>query len=84
MLLPALPLLGEAVLPTHAVAVLISAYPELYCVHCTQDQLAACTSLYVEDQLSVHFRDLVEFVKKAEQQQKRNAVPDGQPIAGNT
>jgi hypothetical protein len=38
--------------------------------------------LYVEDQLGQHIRDLVEFVKKAEQAQKRNAVPDGAPIPG--
>jgi len=45
-----------------------------------EDQLANCTSLYVEDQLSNHFPILVEFVKKAEQQQKRLAVPEGQLI----
>jgi hypothetical protein len=38
--------------------------------------------LYVEDQLGQHIRELVEFVKKAEQAQKRNAVPDGAPIPG--
>jgi hypothetical protein len=47
-----------------------------------QDQLAACTSLYVEDQLGSHFRQLLEFVKKAEQVQKRGGVQDGQPITG--
>jgi hypothetical protein len=38
--------------------------------------------LYVEDQLGQHFKDLVDFVKKAEQQQKRTAAPEGQPIPG--
>ncbi len=38
--------------------------------------------LYVEDQLSRHFSIMVDFVKKAEQQQKRLAVPEGQPIQG--
>ncbi|KAJ9512046.1 hypothetical protein QJQ45_004603 [Haematococcus lacustris] len=45
-----------------------------------EDQLASCTNLYVEEQLTSHFGQLVEFVKKAEQQQKRLAVPDGQPV----
>lgn len=57
-------------------------HADLFAASVLQDQLAACTSLYVEDQLSVHFQDLVDFVKKAEQQQKRNAIPDGQPISG--
>jgi hypothetical protein len=39
-------------------------------------------SLYVEDQLSSTFRELLEYVKRAEQAQKRNAVPEGQPIPG--
>jgi hypothetical protein len=47
-----------------------------------QDQLAACTSLYVEDQLGSHFKALLEFVKKAEQVQKRGGVQEGQPITG--
>lgn len=47
-----------------------------------EDQLTSCTGLYVEDQLSRHFPILVEFVKKAEQQCKRLAVPEGQPIQG--
>jgi hypothetical protein len=47
-----------------------------------QDQLANCTSLYVEDQLHQHYKDLVEFVKKAEQTQKRLAVPEGAQIPG--
>jgi hypothetical protein len=38
--------------------------------------------LYVEDQLGQHFRDLVEFVKKAEQQAKRAGVAEGQPVPG--
>jgi hypothetical protein len=38
--------------------------------------------LYVEDQLSRHFSIMVDFVKKAEQQQKRLAVPEGQAIQG--
>ena len=46
----------------------------------TQDQLVSCTSLYVEDQLSNHFPLLVDFVKKAEQQFKRLAISEGQPI----
>lgn len=57
----------------------------LSCTHkhpYTQDQLSACMSLYVEDQLSSHFKELLEYVKKAEQQQKRNAIPDGQCIPG--
>lgn len=29
-----------------------------------------------------HFKDLVDFVKKAEQQQKRAAVADGQQLPG--
>jgi len=36
----------------------------------------------VEDQLVAHFKDLVDFVKKAEQQQKRAAVADGQQLPG--
>jgi hypothetical protein len=47
-----------------------------------QDQLSACTSLYVEDQLGSHFKALLEFVKKAEQVQKRGGVQEGQPITG--
>eukprot|EP00877_Chromochloris_zofingiensis_P003974 jgi/Chrzof1/13578/Cz08g03010.t1 len=47
-----------------------------------EDQLASCMGLYVEDQLSQHFKDLVEFVKKAEQTQKRLAVAEGAPIPG--
>lgn len=47
-----------------------------------QDQLSNCTGLYVEDQLSVQFKDLAEFVKKAEQTQKRLAVPEGAQIPG--
>jgi hypothetical protein len=50
--------------------------------HVIQDQLSACTSLFVEDQLVAHFKDLVDFVKKAEQQQKRAAVADGQQLPG--
>jgi hypothetical protein len=38
--------------------------------------------LYVEDQLSSHFKGLLEYVKRAEQAQKRNAIPDGQQIPG--
>lgn len=38
--------------------------------------------LYVEDQLGGSFREMVEFVKKAEQQHKRSAVADGSPIPG--
>jgi hypothetical protein len=47
-----------------------------------EDQLSACTALYVEDQLSSHFKGLLEYVKRAEQAQKRNAIPDGQQIPG--
>lgn len=47
-----------------------------------QDQLSNCVGLYVEDQLGQHFKDLVEFVKKAEQQQKRTNAPEGAPIPG--
>lgn len=47
-----------------------------------QDQLSACMSLYVEDQLAGHFSGLLEYVKKAEHVQKRSAVPEGQPIPG--
>uniref|UniRef100_A0A383VE33 Uncharacterized protein n=1 Tax=Tetradesmus obliquus TaxID=3088 RepID=A0A383VE33_TETOB len=49
-----------------------------------EDQLAACTSLYVEDQLGSHFKALLDFVKKAEQVQKRGGVQEGQPITGFT
>mmetsp|Transcript_35681 Transcript_35681/g.90202 ORF Transcript_35681/g.90202 Transcript_35681/m.90202 type:complete len:761 (-) Transcript_35681:796-3078(-) len=45
-----------------------------------EEALGKCSELYVEDQLMNHFPMLVEFVKKAEQQQKRMAVPEGQPI----
>mmetsp|Transcript_23537 Transcript_23537/g.64882 ORF Transcript_23537/g.64882 Transcript_23537/m.64882 type:complete len:760 (+) Transcript_23537:107-2386(+) len=45
-----------------------------------EDQLAHCIHLYVEDQLMAHFPMLLGFVKKAEQQQKRLNVPDGQCI----
>ncbi|GAX77086.1 hypothetical protein CEUSTIGMA_g4532.t1 [Chlamydomonas eustigma] len=44
------------------------------------DQLQTCTGLYVEDQLSRHFPILVDYVKKAEQQQKRLAIPEGQAV----
>ncbi len=47
-----------------------------------QDQLAACTGLYVEDQLGVHFRALLDYVKRAEQAARRGSVPEGQPIPG--
>ncbi len=47
-----------------------------------RDQLSSCTQLYVEDQLAAHFPALVEYVKKAEQQNKRMAVPEGAPIPG--
>jgi hypothetical protein len=47
-----------------------------------QDQLSNCVGLYVEDQLGSHLRELVDFVKKAEQQAKRGAVPEGSPIPG--
>lgn len=46
----------------------------------SEEQLGKCTELYVEDQLMVHFPMLVEFVKKAEQQQKRMGIPEGQII----
>jgi hypothetical protein len=36
----------------------------------------------VEDQLGSHFKQLLEFVKKAEQVQKRGGVQEGQPITG--
>lgn len=39
--------------------------------------------LYVEDQLSGHFRDLIDFVKKAEQAAKRGGVPEGSPVPGH-
>ncbi|GIL55368.1 hypothetical protein Vafri_10920 [Volvox africanus] len=42
-----------------------------------QDQLASCTGLFVDDQLAVHFRELVDWVKKAEQAAKRSGVPEG-------
>lgn len=45
-----------------------------------EDQLQNCTGLYVEDQLSKHFPILAEFVKKAEQQQKRLVIAEGQHI----
>jgi hypothetical protein len=41
-------------------------------------------TLYVEDQLSSHFKELLEYVKKAEHTQKRSAIPDGQPIPGES
>ncbi|MEW5309332.1 MAG: hypothetical protein WDW38_001227 [Sanguina aurantia] len=46
------------------------------------EQLHSCMGLYVEDQLGGSFREMVEFVKKAEQQHKRSAVADGSPIPG--
>ena len=46
----------------------------------TQGQLSHCIHMYVEDQLTAHFPLLLGFVKKAEQQQKRLKVPDGQCI----
>ena len=45
-----------------------------------QDQLSHCIHLYVEDQLVVNFPMLLGFVKKAEQQQKRLGIPEGQCI----
>jgi len=56
--------------------------PAFTAIASQQDQLAACMSLYVEDQLSTHFRDLLDYIKKAEQQQKRSAIPEGQTIPG--
>ncbi|GIM13423.1 hypothetical protein Vretimale_16472 [Volvox reticuliferus] len=47
-----------------------------------EDQLASCTGLFVDDQLAVHFRELVDWVKKAEQAAKRSGVPEGQHIPG--
>jgi hypothetical protein len=47
-----------------------------------QDQLSACVGLYVEDQLGATFRELLGFVKRAEQAAKRGATPDGAPIPG--
>lgn len=49
-----------------------------------EEQLGNCTSMYVEDQLQMYFRDLLDFVKKAEQTQKRLAIPEGSPIPGFT
>jgi hypothetical protein len=48
--------------------------------YASQEQLSSCTNLYVEEQLMGHFPMLLEFVKKAEQQQKRLAIPEGQAI----
>jgi hypothetical protein len=50
------------------------------CTPQMQDQLASCTNLYVDEQLSSQFPMLLEFVKKAEQQQKRLGVAEGQHI----
>ncbi|GLC44043.1 hypothetical protein PLESTB_000222700 [Pleodorina starrii] len=47
-----------------------------------EDQLASCTGLFVDDQLAVHFRELVDWVKKAEQAAKRSGVPEGQHLPG--
>lgn len=49
-----------------------------------EDQLSTCTGLYVEDQLQLHFQDLIQFVKKAEQSQRRLAVQEGSQIPGYT
>ena len=38
----------------------------LHAAGCVQDQLASCTTLYVEEVLGQHFGDLVRFVKAAE------------------
>ncbi|KAG1668944.1 hypothetical protein FOA52_000988 [Chlamydomonas sp. UWO 241] len=45
-----------------------------------EDQFQTCMGLYVEDQMARRFQFMVDFVKKAEQQQKRGSVPEGQPI----
>ncbi|KXZ50201.1 hypothetical protein GPECTOR_17g838 [Gonium pectorale] len=47
-----------------------------------QDQLSSCTGLFVDDQLGVHFRDLTDWVRKAEQAAKRAATPEGHHIPG--
>lgn len=38
--------------------------------------------MYVEDQLLNHFKDLINFVKKAEASQKQLSVPEGSVIPG--
>ncbi|KAG2482867.1 hypothetical protein HYH03_018212 [Edaphochlamys debaryana] len=47
-----------------------------------EDQLASCTGLFVDDQLAAHYRDLVDFVRKAEQAAKRSGAAEGQTIPG--
>lgn len=49
---------------------------------CLQDQLSSCTGLFVDDQLVGYFRDLVDWVKKAEQAVKRSGAVEGQHIPG--
>ncbi|KAG2445494.1 hypothetical protein HXX76_000110 [Chlamydomonas incerta] len=47
-----------------------------------EDQLASCTGLFVDDQLAAHFRDMVDWVKKAEQAAKRSGAAEGHVIPG--
>lgn len=41
-----------------------------------QDQLTACTNLYVEEALAQHFGDLVRFVTEAEAAAKASGAPE--------
>lgn len=43
-----------------------------------QDQLATCTSMYVEEVLALHFGELLSYVKKAEHAAAARALPEGQ------
>jgi hypothetical protein len=47
-----------------------------------QDQLLLCTNLYVEEQLLMHFGELVTFVKGAEHVLAQQGTPDGPPPPG--
>lgn len=47
-----------------------------------EEQIGACTALYVDEQLQQHVGLLLDFVKKAEQAQKRGNVEEGATIPG--
>jgi hypothetical protein len=43
-----------------------------------------CTKLYVEEQLTQHFNDMIHYVKYAEAAAKQKGVAEGRPIPGYT
>jgi hypothetical protein len=51
-------------------------------VHVLQDQLTACTNIYVEEALVQQFGDLVRFVTEAEAAAKAGSVAEGSHAPG--